>query len=260
MDPIQIQAGDVIRTRCQYSSVNRTRTTFNTNGAPGESEQCLAFLRFHHHHHSSSSSGSALSGDPPAFPSCVSWGSLLACDAATERGCSARAREKFRGQNLPMTRSYREVTGRCRALGPCTRECKEAVSAARAREACMAHADSWARVRDTVLAHSLFGRHFLSALASCQLDLYRDHAAAAGGGGGGGTGGAAIVEGRGEEGEEARGTGRGQGELSKPPLTISRRRLSCSGCESRVHHAWVATAGTALLTVAVAVNRPLPFF
>nr|KAG5691905.1 hypothetical protein BaRGS_033351 [Batillaria attramentaria] len=45
-EPVQVKPGDVIKTTCRYSSLNKTTTTFNTNAAPHEHETCYAYLRF----------------------------------------------------------------------------------------------------------------------------------------------------------------------------------------------------------------------
>ncbi|KAK7476595.1 hypothetical protein BaRGS_00032141, partial [Batillaria attramentaria] len=162
-EPVQVKPGDVIKTTCRYSSLNKTTTTFNTNAAPHEHETCYAYLRFYPAQAAAS-----------RRPTCVSWRSVLACDPATERGCSSKEREKFRNENLPNTKAYTTISSKCPIFGPCTEECKAAILDAARREKCMGNPESWFQVKTTILTQNQFGRHFLSAVSSCELAIYKE--------------------------------------------------------------------------------------
>ncbi|XP_076452519.1 DBH-like monooxygenase protein 1 homolog [Babylonia areolata] len=247
-EPLSLKPGDVIHTKCRYTSLNKTRTTFSSLADVRDSETCYAYLRFH-----PSSRNTSAPLPPSSFLSCVSWRSLLACDPSTEAGCSEKEREKFRSENLPMTRSYNDIIAKCPVFGVCTEECKDAVGGASQREACLSHPDSWTRVKVTILSQSLFGRHFLSALASCELRVYRGAATTT-------TAVAAAAAGKGREKKRrvtfAVGSKRGgtSGELQRSPQSVRRGTASCrnngnvplsvfTGCALLVHAGFYFVGG-----------------
>lgn len=167
-NPILVQPGDVIKTRCRYNSLDIHTTTFNSEANPGAPwESCRAYLRFYPAQHAAPS------------PTCVSWKSLLTCDPDTEGGCTADERLKFEHQNVVRTQAYTTITTSCLPFGPCTSECRAAITEVRAREPCMASSDSWLRLKATSLITSTFGQSLLANLAGCDLDLYIDSEAAA---------------------------------------------------------------------------------
>ena len=150
-----------------------------------------------------------------------------------------------------------QITSACPVFGACTLECKAAVAQVTSREACMKHADSWSRVKVTVLAQSLFGRHFLSALASCELDMYKDAAAAEAA--------RAAEEAAAQQaagasvsgGKESNVSGKGEGGVKKQEpakiasRAISRRKPVCESGGSAVQSRVAACVVTALLAVAL---------
>ncbi|KAK7103292.1 putative DBH-like monooxygenase protein 2 [Littorina saxatilis] len=162
-EPVVIHPGDMIRTNCHFASLDKATTTFE--GDATSDEMCYGFLTF--------------------FPrenlkklKCTSWRGLSGCDPPTEGGCDTEARQIFFKPAFNQTELYKNLTSVCKPFGPCTTECNTALRQAMQSEPCFRNPDSLLLIKWYLLQLTEAGRNFLGAMATCELQLYKDCLAA----------------------------------------------------------------------------------
>jgi len=156
--PVTIQPGDEIRTRCVYSSNNKSQVTYF--GAGTDDEMCYAFITYYPTHHL-----------PPTL--CASWKSVQRCHRYLEKFGGMLGDCRWRALVNPEDQEHKRIIAQYYAPNSCgtfvkSEQCSDNCTKASrklAKHACLqGEVGQWAMYK---LRTSPKGQVFLNTLKKC---------------------------------------------------------------------------------------------